>query len=118
MTACACRQAIFTALMDTSPTRTCALLQMKSYEHMGVMGVEVRAVGQPTCTSATLPMEPRLLNSTSVDLLWTSHSSMGRTHHLNIGTAFPQGACLLINVTVMPTSRAENKVKLLGFTVF
>ncbi|PNW79414.1 hypothetical protein CHLRE_09g414100v5 [Chlamydomonas reinhardtii] len=94
------------------------IMVMKSYEHMGVMGVEVRAVGQPTCTSATLPMEPRLLNSTSVDLLWTSHSSMGRTHHLNIGTAFPQGACLLINVTVMPTSRAENKVKLLGFTVF
>ncbi|KAG2443893.1 hypothetical protein HXX76_002233 [Chlamydomonas incerta] len=97
------------------------VLALKSYEHMGVMGVSVYAVGAPECpeSSTVLQGGPQLLGNATIDCLWQQRMSTAEDEYMKLVPA-PAGACIRINITVLPplTTRPENKIKFLGFSLF
>ncbi|PNW79441.1 hypothetical protein CHLRE_09g415150v5 [Chlamydomonas reinhardtii] len=97
------------------------VLALKSYQHMGIMGVSVYAVGAPECpgTATVLPGGPQLLGNATIDCLWHERMSTAEDEYMRLVPA-PAGACIRVNITVLPspTPRQENKIKFLGFSLY
>jgi hypothetical protein len=91
---------------------------LKSYQHMGVALVELHAAKQlnGTCRSQSLVA----IATKIIDCLWEKHVSEVEVDEISFEPNITSGSCLLITVTVKPSApaRDENKIKMLGFTVY
>jgi hypothetical protein len=94
---------------------------LKSYEHMGMLDVTLRAEpcgGGGGATVGELAAGSRLLASARVDCAWQQRISQQWTHELSFAAAAAevrvQGACLVLSYSVAAVGRGENKVKLIS----